>query len=420
MNHRVLYFSDCHIYGGSDRNIINIANHMAEQPDTQVFFAYRYFETYQSGVDRDLSTNAQAVPLSLLSNSTLFHRLNLIAAPTLIKKMIKLPFWLFQAVGLYTPYNYLVLRNTIRQIKPDIIHVNNGGYPASFICQIAVFAAKYCGIDKILYHINNPAQQQGSFLDKHIDRKINQYVDYFITASRQALETLEKRRLFDNQKLVQVFNTIETPAIIKSREEICTIHGIDKEKFILCEVAFLSERKGQIHILEALRKIREIHPDIYSRLVLFLVGDGEDHQKLKHYCEMNVLSNVIFTGYQANYIDYIACSDIFLLPSTGSEDMPLVILSAMSLGKPIIASDIAGIAEEIEHLKSGVLLTVEGLNNLHLEIIELFRNSNSRFSYGKNAKERFDGKFSQSIVYAKIKSLYASLGLYNKPETGMK
>jgi len=135
---------------------------------------------------------------------------------------------------------------------------------------------------------------------------------------------------------------------------------------------------------------------------------------------MNVLSNVIFTGYQANYIDYIACSDIFLLPSTGSEDMPLVILSAMSLGKPIIASDIAGIAEEIEHLKSGVLLTVEGLNNLHLEIIELFRNSNSRFSYGKNAKERFDGKFSQSIVYAKIKSLYASLGLYNKPETGMK
>ncbi len=387
---------------------------MAEQPGTNVFFAYRYFKSYQLGVERDLSHKVEAVPLSLLSNGTIFQRVNLISAKRLTKRIIKLPFWLIQNTGLYTFYNYLILRKTIERIKPDMIHVNNGGYPASSICQIAIFSAKHSGVDKIVYHINNPAQKQGVFLDKVIDKKINQYVNYFITASRQALESLSQRRFFDINKLVQVYNTIENPTIAKSKHEICKIHHITIDKFILCEVAFLSERKGQIYILKALNIIKKLHPDIFSRLVLFLVGDGEDYNNLQKYCETNALSNVIFTGYQANYIDYIACSDIFLLPSIGGEDMPLAVLTAMNLGKSIIAGEVAGIAEEIENQKSGILLKVEQLDNLYIEIIKLFRDCNLRNRYAENAKRRFDANFSQPVVYEKIKALYASLYIYDK------
>jgi glycosyltransferase involved in cell wall biosynthesis len=95
--------------------------------------------------------------------------------------------------------------------------------------------------------------------------------------------------------------------------------------------------------------------------------------------------------------------------------MPLVVLSAMNLCKPIIASEVAGIAEEIEHLKSGVLLKVEELDDLYIEIINLFRNPDLQSRYGKNARQRFDVNFSQPVVYKKIKELYAKLGLYNKP-----
>jgi len=415
MPRKILYFSDCHIYGGYDRSIINIANYLSEQPGTQVFFAYRYFKTYQMGVERDLSDKVQAIPLSLLSNGTFFQNVSLAVSIKVLRKIIKLPFWFLQKVGLYTPYNYLALRKTFSRIKPDLIHVSNGGYPASFVCQIAIFAAKHSGVDKIVYHINNPAQKQAVLLDKVIDRKINHHVNCFITASREALESLSQRRFFDTNKLVQVYNTIENTAITKSKQEICKIHKIKEDKFILCEVAFLSERKGQIYILKALNKIKELHPDIFSRLVLFLVGDGGDYYKLKQYCETNALSNVIFAGYQANYIDYIACSDIFLLPSIGGEDMPLVVLSAMKLGKPIIAGEVAGIAEEIENQKSGILLKVEQLDNLYMEIIKLFKDSDLRHHYSENARQRFNANFSQPVVYDKIKALYTSLGLYDKP-----
>lgn len=246
-------------------------------------------------------------------------------------------------------------------------------------------------------------------LDKLIDKKINQYTNYFITASREANVSLAQNRFFDANKLVQIYNTIENPTIVKSREDICKLHNIDIDKIILCEVAFLSQRKGQIYILNALRKIKELYFDIYSQLVLFLVGDGEDYHKLINYCELNGLQNVIFTGYQANYVDYIACSDIFILPSVGYEDMPLVVLSAMKLAKPIIATEVAGIAEEIENLKNGILLKVEKLDSLYLEIIKLFRDSGLRHYYAENALKRFNEHFSQSQVYAEIKALYAKL-----------
>ncbi len=414
MKYKILYFSDCYIYGGSDRSIINIANHMADHPDTEVFFAYRYFKIYQEGVERDLSQKVHKVPLRLLSNASFFHRLDLVVNTPLLRKIIKLPFWLLQKIGIYTPYNYLSMRKAFSRIKPDLIHVNNGGYPASFICQIAIFAARHAGVDKIIYHINNPAQNQSGMFSKLIDKKINQYVSYFITASRQALESLSEKRFFDINKLMQVYNTIENPAVSKSRQEICKTHHINEDKFILCEVAFLSERKGQIYILKALSKIKELHPDIFSRLVLFLVGDGEDYYKLKQYCENKDLTNVIFTGYQTNYADYIDCSDVFLLPSFGGEDMPLAVLTAMYLGKAIIASEVAGIAEEIENRKSGILLKVEQLDDLYLEIIKLFVDSGLRDYYGLNARSRFEAYFSQPVVYKKIMELYANLGLYNK------
>lgn len=409
MKNKILYFSDCHIYGGSDRNIINLMNYMAEQSDSEVFFAYRYFKAYQMGVNRDLSDKVRAIPLSLLSNITLFHRLKQTISNHLLNSIIKLPFWLLQKIGIYALYDYLVLRKTIVRIKPDMIHVNNGGYPASFVCQAAVFAAKHSGVNKIVYHINNPAERQGILLDKLIDKKINQYTNYFITASRQANVSLSQNRFFDAHKLVQIYNTIENPTIVTSKAEICKLHNIDADKFIICEVAFLSQRKGQIYILKALRKIKELYPDIYSQLVLFLVGDGEDYQKLINYCELNDLVNVIFTGYQDNYIDYIACSDIFILPSIGYEDMPLVVLTAMKLGKPIIATEVAGIAEEIENFKSGILLKVDKLDSLYLEIVKLFRDSDLRHYYAENAMERFNEHFSQSQVYAEIKALYAKL-----------
>lgn len=409
MQNKILFFSDCHIYGGSERSIVNLMNWLADRKEYEIHFSYRKFKEYQHGLDRDLSANVNAIPLQLFTNGTLFHKINKTSLPGLIKKIFKIPFWLLGKSGIYSLVNYFVLLFAFRKVQPDIIHVNNGGYPASPVCQAAIFAAnKVCS--NIIYHINNPAQPRNGFLKRTIDKKINKIVKFFITASLQALKSLEEVCLFEKTKLVQIYNTIEPPQLTNTRTELLNNYGIPENKFILAEVAFLSERKGQMHILNALNKIRMVNPGVFDNIIVFLVGDGVTYFTLKEYVEANKMKeHVIFTGYVSNYCDYINACDLFLLPSVGGEDMPLVILTAMALKKTILATKVAGITEEIEDEISGRLLDLSQLDTLYLEIVKLYHGLNLRQVYAGNAYNRFQNWFSQEIVYQKFINVYKKM-----------
>ena len=409
MNYKILYISDCCIYGGSDRSIINIINFISENPENEVFFGYRYFKIYQQGVDRDLSSRATQIPLRLLSNATLFFRISERISNIYIRRLIMLPFWIIKKTGVYDLFNYVKLRVFISRIKPDIIHINNGGYPASSICLNAVFAAKHCAVNRIVFHINNPAEKPKNTLQRYIDSKISKYTKIFVSGSNQTKQSLQTNRGFDPDKLLQIYNTIEQPTINNKREEILEKYNIDDHTFIITEVAFLSKRKGQIFLLKAILKIKEKQPTIYENIVVFLVGDGEEQEYLLDFCKRNDLYNVIFTGYLVAFADYINAADLFVLPSIGGEDMPLVVLVAMALRKAIISTCVAGIMEEIENGVSGILLETSELEFLDDYIIKLFYDKNLRELYAKNAQKRYNDLFLREKICSQFKLLYEKL-----------
>ncbi len=409
MRCKLLYISDCTIYGGSDRSIINIINFISENSENEIVFGYRYFKEYKQGVNRDLSSRATQVPLRLLSNDTLYFRINKRISSIYIRRLIKVPFWIIQKAGIYNIFNYVKLRFFIHKIKPDIVHINNGGYPASSVCLNAVFAAKHCGVNRIVLHINNPAEKPSNPVQRFIDGKISEYTKIFISGSKQTKESLQTNRGFSCDKLLQIYNTIEHPVINKDRETILKKYNIDSDKFIITEVAFLSKRKGQIFLLEAILKIKERQPDIYKNIVVFLVGDGIERQNLINFCRTNELANVIFTGYLPDFADYINAADLFILPSIEGEDMPLVVLSAMALRKAIISTCVAGIMEEIENGVSGVLLRITELVLLDDHILKLYSDKNLREFYALNAQKRYNELFLREKICNQFKLLYNKL-----------
>ena len=409
MKYKILYISDCHIYGGSERSIINIINFISENPENEVFFGYRYFKTYQEGVDRDLAPKVIQIHLRLLSYFALSFEISKRISNIHIFRLIKLPFWIIKKIGVYDLFNYAKLRVFISRIKPDIIHINNGAYPGSSICLNAVFAAKHCGVNRIVLHVNGFATKQKNLFQRYIDSKISKYAKIFVSGSNQTKQSLQTNRGFDPDKLLQIYNTIEKPIIYNKREEILEKYNIDNNTFIITEVAFLSKRKGQIFLLDALLKIKEKQPDIYKNVIVFLVGDGEDHQYLVKFCKRNELSNVIFTGYLPNFVDYINASDLFILPSIGGEDMPLVVLVAMALRKAIISTRVAGIMEEIENGVSGILVETAGLEFLDDHIIKLYSNKYLRELYAENAQKKYNDLFLRETICNQFKLLYDKL-----------
>jgi glycosyltransferase involved in cell wall biosynthesis len=380
----------------------------------EIHFAYRAHKDYEESVARHLAKEVTKYPLLLLSNGTLFYRLNLVRGEGTVARwfirLLKLPFFLVSRSGLYAAYNFLALYFLFRRVRPDILHINNGGYPGAETCRIAVYSAKAAGIRRVVFTVNNLAFPQKGLLDRAMDRYIARHVDVFTVASRQALDMLSQRRSIPREKIRQVFSAIEEREVTMPREVICDRFQIPKDKKILMQVALLTKRKGQIHLLEAFRRIRELKPDVHRQLVLVLVGNGEDEAVLRSFVRQHDLAEgVVFTGYQAEFESFINASDLFLLPSIANEDMPLVILSAMRLGRAIIASRLAGISEEIEDGVSGVLISPEELQGLAELILRVLGDPEGMSRYGRNARRRYEEVFRTANTTRKFLELYVTL-----------
>ncbi|MDX5479269.1 MAG: glycosyltransferase, partial [Cyclobacteriaceae bacterium] len=113
-----------------------------------------------------------------------------------------------------------------------------------------------------------------------------------------------------------------------------------------------SFEKNHSGLLRIFLSIKEQNPNIH----LWLVGDGPLKYQIENFVsENNLESNVHFTGFIDNPLDYIASAHALLLPSI-IEGLPGVILEAMLYETPVIAYNIGGISEVLKHKKTGWLV----------------------------------------------------------------
>jgi glycosyltransferase involved in cell wall biosynthesis len=411
---KVLIYTDCYIYGGSERLMSFLIRNTVIKNQYDLKLSYRQHELYEEGLKEeygDQRTVGFLYPVSILSNNTLFYKINSSNFPRLLKGLIKVPFYLFSKLGFYFVYNLISQLRLLKSIDPDVIHINNGGYPGANSCNTMVLAAKMVKCKSVIYQVNNMSQSQKNMFERIYDRFINENVCYFITASKQARDKLSFERKFSPNKVLQLTNSVldETPSL--NREDILNELYIDQNNFVITVVAFLSKRKGQIYLLDALNLIKQNNPQIYKNIKILLVGDGEDELHLKNYVQdTGIDKNVFFLGYQSKSINYINACDLFVLPSIYGEDMPLVVLTAMSKGKTILATDYAGIREEIENGISGILVSPDTETlalNLSDKILELYNDRNT--AYGQKALERFNELFSNEVYGNSISKIYKSL-----------
>ncbi len=412
---KVLIYTDCFVYGGSERLMIFLLKNKKLNEEFDLLFAFRNHKEYFKSLSDDiknLKINIAVYPLFGLANATFFNKLNRSKLPLLVKNIIKLPFFLLQKSGIYFVVNFLLFVSFIKKTRPQIVHVNNGGYPGANSCNQFVLAARMCGIRAIVYQVNNIAFSTVNPFSSLYDKVINKYVKYFITASIKAGDALIEKRKFNKEKIVQIPNTVLLETVTKTRMNILEELQWQESSFIVVQVAFLTGRKGQINLIKAVQRLRdERTPDLSDKIKLILVGDGEDEQLLRKFVsEKDINDAVCFAGYRSDSVNYINACDIFALPSIANEDMPLSLLTAMSYGKPILATNFAGIAEVISDRENGLLLDPNPetiVEKICTSITELYTKPDVRISLAHNAKKTFHERFSEDIYAKRLSNLYA-------------
>jgi glycosyltransferase involved in cell wall biosynthesis len=246
------------------------------------------------------------------------------------------------------------------------------------------------------------------WLDYPIDSLVRRWVTIFITGSVYAGERLKKTiNLKNNHKAIP--NGIRTRDLTLNNEQFREKYNLPKGSIIASVIANLEKRKGHIFLFEAIKQIRDNYKN--ASIPFFIIeGAGSEKADLVRFIADNRLEdNIWMVDHLDNIFNLINASDFLILPSISSEDFPNVILEAMSLGKPVIGTSIAGIPEQIENLKTGIIVEPRRAEDLENAIMKLATDSSLLAEFSLASKNRFNELFTEAISINKYIDLYKSL-----------
>jgi glycosyltransferase involved in cell wall biosynthesis len=173
----------------------------------------------------------------------------------------------------------------------------------------------------------------------------------------------------------------------------------DRVKTLFC-AARLSPEKGHLFLLQAVKLVLDKGYDIELRLG----GDGPSRERLGALTrDLQISAHVRFLGflYEDSITEELQRADLFVLPSF-VEGVPVSAMEAMAAGVPVIATNVAGTSELIEHGKNGLLVRPADANALADAIVEVIENREFRIGAVDLARKKVVAEFDAARETAKL------------------
>ena len=305
-------------------------------------------------------------------------------------------------ISYYNPLNILKLARLLRKAKPDIVHIH--GYFASVIGRIA---AKIAGILILINHVHST---YWDYRKRHIlmEKFLSIFTHKIICCSKAVEDFVRDYERIKPSKTVVIYNSVDEDnfSTFKNGSSAKAQLGVDSGVSLVGTVSSLAPHKGHKYLIQAAPMILDILPSTK----FLIVGDGILREKLEEQVKnLNLISNVIFTGTRKNIPDLLSAMDIFVLPSCSREGLGISIIEAMAAEKPVVATDIGGIPEVVKNGETGLLVLPRNSEALAQAIIELLRNPKKANTMGKKGKIRFQEKFTNKRMLSEVENLYVAL-----------
>lgn len=302
----------------------------------------------------------------------------------------------------HNPLNILKLARYIKEKRIDIIHTHM--YFANTFGRIAAILAKTPVIISTAYSNYFEYKKRNILMEKFLSR----FTDKIIAASNSIKEFTVKQQKISAEKFVVIYDCAATEKFSRKIEagKIKEELAIDPDYSVVGCVARMVDVKGHAYLIQAAKEVLREYP----KVKFLLVGDGPLKEELKSLSEkLGLEKNIIFTGMRRDIPEMLSVMDIFVLPSSLREGCPLSILEAMAMSKPIVATRIGGVPEEVSDGQSGILVAPKDAESLARGIIKLISDKDKAKEMGRVGRKIFEDKFSKEIMLNNIESLYEDL-----------
>lgn len=297
--------------------------------------------------------------------------------------------------------------------KYELVHCNSpvGGL-------LGRICAKLAGIKTVIYtahgfHFYKGAPLLNRTVYKFAEIVLAKITDAIITMNKEDYENGQKISLRDNGKCyytpgigidVNLYSNVE---VNKSdfRHEL----GFSEEDFLIISMGDLIPRKNYSIALQALSSFKG------DNVRYIICGDGILATSLKdEVAKLGLEDNVYFLGFRRDISKLLKISDLFLL-TTYQEGLPRALMEAMSVGIPVVVSDVRGNIDLVENGVNGYTVNPNDAKGFADAIKKLFIDSNARTEIGKNNLERVKA-FDINSVKEHMKKIYEEICIINNKQ----
>lgn len=306
----------------------------------------------------------------------------------------------------YTFKKYLSL---IDEEKIDIVHAHT--VPADFWGCLIARAFKHRKTIVTLHGLDS----KKTFISKLQYKILNLCLTDRIIACSNLLKNIainenfassDKIEVIPNQVDITVFN----PG--KKGEKIRTEYNISNDTVIIGSIGRFIKRKGFEICLQVFAEVKKRHP----RSKFILCGYGEEEGFYRTTAkDLNIESNVIFTGPRMDVNEVMAAIDILLFTPLCSEGFGKVLIEAMASGKPVVASNVYPTPEIVIDGRTGFLpfpeKPLETMEKVDVDpfvkkILYLIENNEIRKTMGLEGRRIVEEKYSTKVVMKQTETLY--------------
>lgn len=399
MKKKILILDTGKEWGGGTNSLLELLKRIDK---ARYHFIVLFYNNYRKGYESDIKTEIEKLGIEFL---VLEQRKQPVMVK-IAKELSRLTFFFSRQLKKYSvfliDYHFRIKRNAekiselLKNLKIDLLYMNN--QPSSNL--EGIIAAKITGI---------PALQHSrieTMLNSFEVKAVNLWLKKMMCVS-DGVKNSFIRQGVDKSKCVVVYNGIAIETVPNaSRQDIRKMWGIPDEDILIGTVGSLIKRKRFRDLIEAFAVItkKTEHP-----VKCMIIGKGPEKETLITKVKERTLdSRIIFTDFQSDAISYINALDIFVLTSK-SEGLPRVILEAMLMERPVVASDVIGSSELVVDGETGFLVPVGQTEAIAGAILRLIENPALREQMGEKAKERIIRNFPVEKYVNDVENVFAEV-----------
>jgi L-malate glycosyltransferase len=278
-----------------------------------------------------------------------------------------------------------------RSSRPDVVHLHNPT-PAMY----AAASARIAGVPSIVSTRHSLVAPPRNPMVERRYKIAALFCDWIVGICDATTNNIRDAGNAPDRKIVRVYNG-SAPMVRTAVER-----RIPKTRFTLLYVGRLEAVKNLELLLDAVRGTLDSLPDIE----LWIVGDGTRRTHLEQRSEeLGLNANVRFWGQQLDVAPFYASADAFIMSSI-SEGLPMSLLQALSVGLPVIVTDVGGMAEVARLSNAGIVVPGNDPDRMADAIAQMAINPEQRRAFSRSGVAAFESHFTLPGMVDEYMRLY--------------